>query len=147
MEARRPKMETCKVSVGQWSQIRIILKRSRIRTRIEVRNGSGSLLKWYGSETLLCQPRDFFPNRTIRVMLFWPYLLVKWSCGVGKGEVIKGWDLGVATMTRGERALFFIRHLFYICMISWNQGFVLLLYRYLFIDGRIRIRELKFLSG
>jgi FKBP-type peptidyl-prolyl cis-trans isomerase len=30
------------------------------------------------------------------------------SC-LGKGEVIKGWDLGVATMKRGERAIFFIR--------------------------------------
>lgn len=33
----------------------------------------------------------------------------KFSFNLGKGEVIKGWDLGVATMKRGERAIFFIR--------------------------------------
>jgi FKBP-type peptidyl-prolyl cis-trans isomerase len=36
------------------------------------------------------------------------FLFYSSSC-LGKGEVIKGWDLGVATMKRGERAIFFIR--------------------------------------
>jgi hypothetical protein len=56
-------------------------------------------------------------------------LLVKWFCDAGKGEVIKGWDLGVATMTRGERALFFIRHLFFICMTSSHADSVVDLLR------------------
>jgi hypothetical protein len=43
--------------------------------------------------------------------------------------VIKGWDLGVATMTRGERALFFIRHLFFICMTSSHADIVVDLLR------------------
>ncbi|XP_023330039.1 peptidyl-prolyl cis-trans isomerase FKBP4 [Eurytemora carolleeae] len=33
----------------------------------------------------------------------------KFSFSLGKGEVIKGWDIGVATMKVGERAVFFIK--------------------------------------
>lgn len=33
----------------------------------------------------------------------------KFQFSLGKAEVIKGWDLGVATMCRGERAVFTIR--------------------------------------
>lgn len=33
----------------------------------------------------------------------------KFRFNLGKGEVIKGWDLGVASMTRGEKAKFIIR--------------------------------------
>ena len=37
------------------------------------------------------------------------YIIIS-CCVIGKGEVIKGWDLGVATMKRGEQAIFFIRN-------------------------------------
>ena len=29
---------------------------------------------------------------------------------LGKGKVIKGWDVGIASMTKGERATFTIHH-------------------------------------
>jgi FKBP-type peptidyl-prolyl cis-trans isomerase len=32
------------------------------------------------------------------------------SFSLGHGSVIKGWDIGVATMKKGEKALFTLRH-------------------------------------